>query len=1302
VSGTSALYGKTVVAVVATGSSSVALCSDGTMVAWGQNGYGEFGNNSTDGSSVPVAVNPGSTSALSGKIVLFLGSASVANHSLALASPVPATVTTVATSAAGSYKVGDTLTFTLTLSAAATVDTTGGTPRLALTIGTTTRYATYVSGTGTTSLVFTYTVQAGDTDTDGIAVASSVDLNGGTITNATGVAINGTLPSFTLPAICIDTTAPAAPVVAVAGATSISGSAEASSTVEVFVDGVSVGTTTADSSGLWTFAPASALASGSHTVTATSTDAAGNGSGVSAVYAATISGSGRTWIVIDNSDNATAPLARSLRFALLHAVSGDAIRFSLPSGSETITLAAALPPIVGDLSIDGGTLGAVIIDGAGAYRVFFVDSGTVALSNLWIRNARAQGGAGGTGDGGGGGGAGLGAGLFVNQATAVVTVTNVNFISMSAAGGAGGSFVSHSYAGGGGGGMGFRGGMSTLNGGAPGGGGMLAPGADVTSGANGGAGGAGGGGGGGSYSSGTSGLGGSAYAGNDAGSAASTTNGGAGGFGGGGGGGPAGTGGAGGFGGGGGGTGISALGGVGGPGGGGGGSDGLQSTFAGGSLGSGVSGGQSGAGVGSGGGGGAAAGPAIFVRLGTLTTVNSAWSSASATGGAGGTGQSSHDGTAGTADATPTFNYGGTVNGSTATGPIPNALLSAVPTLSMVSLASNGATASLAKSGDTVTLSFAASRPIAAPTITLGGHSVTATNSSGNNWMASLTVGATDPEGAVAFSITFASTDGFAGTAVTATTDGSAVTIDLTAPTAPTGLAGSATSPTAIALGWTASTDTVGVTGYRIHRDGAAIGTSATTTYTDTGLTAGTAHTYTVTAYDALGNESAASASATVRTQLAGAQSIAVRTTDELLAALATAAANPSATFTITVAAGTYTPAAGLTLGSDGLVLEGSGTISGSGLASGALLTISGDNVVLSGLTFADGTVSVAIGADNGAIDECDFVRAGVAGTGCTGWSLTGNSFRDTTAAALTFAGADNLTFADNVVVDCAQAIVLNDLASPTVRNNFVANNRASAAQASIVLTNVVSARIDNNSVYQAGTAANAIEYSGSGAVGSIRNNLANKLVASTGGTATATLATNVATAQASWFKDPVAGDLHLAAARSGVVDAGTTIGDLLVDIDGGVRPIGTAYDIGADEYTADTTAPGAPTALTATAASSTAVTLSWTASTDTAPSGVAPTGVSGYRIYRNGVAVGTSATPSYSDTGLTAGTTYTYTVTAYDGAANESAASAAATVTTPAAPHKGGGGDCGPLLVVGLGLLAFARRRLKALNAQG
>jgi hypothetical protein len=54
---------------------------------------------------------------------------------------------------------------------------------------------------------------------------------------------------------------------------------------------------------------------------------------------------------------------------------------------------------------------------ASQYRVFFVDAGTVAISNLQIQNADAQGGFGGSSlsGGGGGGGAGLGGGLFVNQ-----------------------------------------------------------------------------------------------------------------------------------------------------------------------------------------------------------------------------------------------------------------------------------------------------------------------------------------------------------------------------------------------------------------------------------------------------------------------------------------------------------------------------------------------------------------------------------------------------------------------------------------------------------------------------------------------------------------------------------------------------------------------------------------------------------------------------------------------------------------------------------------------------------------------
>lgn len=89
---------------------------------------------------------------------------------------------------------------------------------------------------------------------------------------------------------------------------------------------------------------------------------------------------------------------------------------------------------------------------------------------------------------------------------------------------------------------------------------------------------------------------------------------------------------------------------------------------------------------------------------------------------------------------------------------------------------------------------------------------------------------------------------------------------DTQAPTVPTNLGGSAVSQTQVNLSWTASTDNVGVTGYAVFRNGAEIGTSATTYYSDTTCSPGTTYTYTVSAYDAAGNESAQSAGAVVTT----------------------------------------------------------------------------------------------------------------------------------------------------------------------------------------------------------------------------------------------------------------------------------------------------------------------------------------------------------------------------------------------------------------------------------------------------
>ncbi|MFC4997305.1 cellulase family glycosylhydrolase [Dactylosporangium cerinum] len=101
------------------------------------------------------------------------------------------------------------------------------------------------------------------------------------------------------------------------------------------------------------------------------------------------------------------------------------------------------------------------------------------------------------------------------------------------------------------------------------------------------------------------------------------------------------------------------------------------------------------------------------------------------------------------------------------------------------------------------------------------------------------------------------------------------------------------------------------------------------------------------------------------------------------------------------------------------------------------------------------------------------------------------------------------------------------------------------------------------------------------------------------------------------------------------------------------------------DRYggTSDTVAPSVPAGLTVAGTTGTSVSLTWTASTDNSGT------VAGYDIYRGATKVGTSATPSFTDTGLAQSTTYSYTVRAFDAAGNVSAASAARTATTTSTP---------------------------------
>lgn len=89
---------------------------------------------------------------------------------------------------------------------------------------------------------------------------------------------------------------------------------------------------------------------------------------------------------------------------------------------------------------------------------------------------------------------------------------------------------------------------------------------------------------------------------------------------------------------------------------------------------------------------------------------------------------------------------------------------------------------------------------------------------------------------------------------------------DTQPPTVPAGAVATPQSTTAILISWSAATDNVGVTGYDVWRDGGKVGSSSSTSYTDTGLTGSTPYSYTIIARDFAGNVSDASDPATATT----------------------------------------------------------------------------------------------------------------------------------------------------------------------------------------------------------------------------------------------------------------------------------------------------------------------------------------------------------------------------------------------------------------------------------------------------
>jgi hypothetical protein len=231
-----------------------------------------------------------------------------------------------------------------------------------------------------------------------------------------------------------------------------------------------------------------------------------------------------------------------------------------------------------------------------------------------------------------------------------------------------------------------------------------------------------------------------------------------------------------------------------------------------------------------------------------------------------------------------------------------------------------------------------------------------------------------------------------------------------------------------------------------------------------------------------------------------------------------------------------------------------------------------------------------ARGVSNGVIEYSTFeysstARAadtpGIDIRGGAGWIVRHNLFRNLVGPSRQLAGPaivahgqsrDTLTEANtfiNVSRGISYGLVAQggtDHIGGIIRNNFFSRTAEQPGDAGIVVNDSPGTWVVNNTVFVSGTYSTPIEYRFPGAHDLvIANNLLDGKVWAGDG-ATGTASHNVEGASADMFVDAAAGDLHLSAAAIGAIDRGVATEAVVDDLDGQIRPIGAAYDVGADE----------------------------------------------------------------------------------------------------------------------------------------
>jgi chitodextrinase len=410
-----------------------------------------------------------------------------------------------------------------------------------------------------------------------------------------------------------------------------------------------------------------------------------------------------------------------------------------------------------------------------------------------------------------------------------------------------------------------------------------------------------------------------------------------------------------------------------------------------------------------------------------------------------------------------------------------------------------------------------------------------------------------------------------------------------------------------VALSWSASSDDVAVTGYRVLRDDAVIGTTTTTAFTDTAVVSGTRYSYAIVAFDADGNSSKTSTAATVT-------------------ALDTEP--PTAPTALTATA------------------SGAGRVELAWSASSDDVGVTGYRVLRDGAELA--TTSATAFTDSTVAAGTSYTYQVAARDAAGNNSPPSESVAVTTAAVTTtytFRPTDDASIVSGSTSNLGAAKILETDASP--QKAFLLRFSVTSIGSGTVTDARLRLHVTNSSNRGGDVNLTAVGWS---------ERTVTWATAPPAGTRVGSLA---AVSAGTWKELPLA---------AGAVSADGSV-NFRVDStssDGAAYDSKEAGSILAPQliltvsYEApDTEPPTPPAGLVASAPSSNRVELAWTAATD-------DRGVTEYVIRRDGVEIASVTGTTHSDTTVVPDTGYTYQVSARDAAGNVSPPSNAASVTTP------------------------------------